>query len=401
MGKVKVGLVYLNSQPFLDGTVLKCIHSLRENGYLVTLIKLAPPEEVLQKKKCVISDQLEGKAELYSIRLSSRLFSVRGLLWLKYFEFIMKSLWACLGDYDCLVGFDVPALFPAYVAGRLKRRPVMYFNLELYTEQNWAPGRLIWRLLSKFLSPKVDSTIVLDKNRAEYLCKNCGVKSPKVILNTPKYRSFSPSDELQKLLISQGYSFEQIAIYVGRISPERGVDEMIACLPFLKNNIGIVMIGLVDELYLKEIQQRIAEMDLVKRVVVLPWVEPDKVWNYMFSSHCGLVLHRPLNLNYVLNAGATNKLFEYIMAGLPVVAPQYPGYADLLEKNGIGLCVNASDPKSIAKGITDLLSDEKIWLEMRERALSLAKERFNWEIDSRVFLEEIKRVVGSGKLRNL
>jgi glycosyltransferase involved in cell wall biosynthesis len=73
------------------------------------------------------------------------------------------------------------------------------------------------------------------------------------------------------------------------------------------------------------------------------------------------------------------KLFEYMSAGLPVIASDFPYWRELLEPIGCASFVDPLDPVRIAAAIDDLLSNEERAREMGMRGAAAVRERLNWE----------------------
>jgi glycosyltransferase involved in cell wall biosynthesis len=97
--------------------------------------------------------------------------------------------------------------------------------------------------------------------------------------------------------------------------------------------------------------------------------------------------------NNLFSATATNKIFEYMMMGLPVIAPDYKSYQDLVEKENIGICVDAESPQLIADGITKMISDSTRMKLMKENSLRLSRERYNWDNVFPALLTEYQRLM--------
>ena len=85
------------------------------------------------------------------------------------------------------------------------------------------------------------------------------------------------------------------------------------------------------------------------------WVEHRLVPRILAEADVGIVCFLPDPNN--VNAGPT-KLFEYLGAGLPVIASNFPLWRDTIEGNGCGICVDPRNPRDIADAFVYLASDE-------------------------------------------
>jgi glycosyltransferase involved in cell wall biosynthesis len=81
-----------------------------------------------------------------------------------------------------------------------------------------------------------------------------------------------------------------------------------------------------------------------------------------------------------------NKLFECIMAGLPVLASPLPAVADVITGYGVGRIVQSLEPAAIAEAITSVLADRDALERMHRRALDAARDEFNWEHESQTLI---------------
>ncbi|HOJ33919.1 MAG TPA: glycosyltransferase family 4 protein [Candidatus Hydrogenedentes bacterium] len=391
----RILVFHYNSNPTLHGAALKCTNTLAAAGYQVTLVKLAPRREAIEAAGGDRSaQQLVPGATLRQVRLVSRNLPRFALPIIKFLEMLIRFFWIALREScDVIMGFDPPAVLPAFIGGKLSGKPVLHFALELYPEQHWVVGKSIWRFISRFLGPRVDALVVVDANRAEYMVQHYRARNPVVIHNTPPYRTVERTDLLPRVMAERGLSATKAALYQGQVEAERGIGQMIEAAKYLRDDTAIVILGKAESDYEAEIHRQIRAAGVENKVLLLPPVLSSEVWQYTASAHCGLILHLPISLNFVLNVGATNKLYEYLMAGIPVVTVNYPGYPELVEGERVGKCVDPTNPKAIADAVNEMLADGQEWEQLRQRALRLAREQFNWEIDAAKFLDTVRSLI--------
>jgi glycosyltransferase involved in cell wall biosynthesis len=89
------------------------------------------------------------------------------------------------------------------------------------------------------------------------------------------------------------------------------------------------------------------------------------------------------------------KLFEYMAAGLPVVAADFPGFRDIVERHQCGLCVPPTDPARIAAAIEWIFAHPAEAEAMGQRGRALVQQRLNWEREAKVLLTLYGRVGGT------
>jgi glycosyltransferase involved in cell wall biosynthesis len=91
---------------------------------------------------------------------------------------------------------------------------------------------------------------------------------------------------------------------------------------------------------------------------------------------CGLALF-PLTPHYLRKE--LTKFFEYMQAGLPIICSDFPAWRQLIEGNGVGLCVPPNDAKRVLAAVDWLRDHPQEAAQMGERGRALVKERFSWQ----------------------
>jgi len=76
-----------------------------------------------------------------------------------------------------------------------------------------------------------------------------------------------------------------------------------------------------------------------------------------------------------------NKLFEYLMAGLPVLSSALPAVEAIIRRYDVGSVVDVLDPEHVGRAISTLLNDVDALARMRRNALATAKRELCWEVE--------------------
>ncbi|MDX6751919.1 glycosyltransferase [Geminicoccaceae bacterium 1502E] len=87
------------------------------------------------------------------------------------------------------------------------------------------------------------------------------------------------------------------------------------------------------------------------------------------------------------------KIFEYMAAGLPVVASGFPVWRELVEGNEVGLCVTPGDTPAAQAAVARLAADPALAGAMGERGRRLVRERYNWESQAANLLSLYERLL--------
>ena len=107
------------------------------------------------------------------------------------------------------------------------------------------------------------------------------------------------------------------------------------------------------------------------------------------SVRAGLVLFHP-EPNHL--EAMPQKIFEYMGAGLPVIASDFPFWRRILGESGCSLFVNPRNPQEIARAIERLLTHPGEAEEMGRRGQRAVLERFNWGPEARKLVELYQRI---------
>ena len=87
------------------------------------------------------------------------------------------------------------------------------------------------------------------------------------------------------------------------------------------------------------------------------------------------------------------KFFEYMAAGIPILCSDFPVWRELVEGNGVGICVDPGDGAAILAAIDGLAADRQLCLGMGERGQALVRRRFNWETQADMLAALYRRLL--------
>jgi glycosyltransferase involved in cell wall biosynthesis len=104
----------------------------------------------------------------------------------------------------------------------------------------------------------------------------------------------------------------------------------------------------------------------------------------------GMCLFQASHLSYYWTL--PNKFFEYLHAGVPVLASDFPETRRLVDRYDVGAVCDPGDPAAIANAVNDLLSRPDDLVRMRDNALKAAQE-LNWEHERERLLALYRRLV--------
>lgn len=181
-------------------------------------------------------------------------------------------------------------------------------------------------------------------------------------------------------------------IYVGGITDIRGARESVRAIGLLneRRSARLVLVGNVAS---EELAAELKALPGWEHVDHKGWLSREEVAAELARSRAGLVLFHP-----VPNHGNAqpNKLFEYMSAGLPVVASDFPAWRELLVAADCGLLVDPFDVEAIAMAMQAILDDPAAAQRMGENGSRAVRCTFNWDAEATRLLEAYERLVPLG-----
>ncbi|MGE0586925.1 MAG: glycosyltransferase, partial [Flavobacteriaceae bacterium] len=177
--------------------------------------------------------------------------------------------------------------------------------------------------------------------------------------------------------------------YVGGIGTDRGSIQMIRALDLLAE---AALLNIAGTFALEREQARAEAEPGWTHVRFLGFKGRNEVANLLSRARGGLVLFQPLPNNI---AGRPNKLFEYMSAGLPVIASDYPRWREIVEGAGCGLLVDPQSPEAIAGAMQWILDNPDEAQAMGERGRQAILNQYNWDGEADKLVGFYRALLGS------
>ncbi len=260
---------------------------------------------------------------------------------------------------------------------------LIYDTHELETEKNNLAGfrKKICKWLERKLIKYVDMTLVVSESIADWYEKEYTIRRPVVILNSPRYRKLKTNNYFREQL---GISSNQIIfLYQGGLVSGRGTNFILEAFKQRSDNKAVIVFMGYGDLE-KDIQQAAEEFE---HIYFYPAVSPDVVLEYTASADVGIHLIQNTCLNHYYCM--PNKLFEYSMAGLPVIVSNMKDMSNLVQHNKMGEIIEDFTPISINQTIDRLLS--KDLAKMKANAYKMATTEA-WEHQEKKMLLAYKEL---------
>ena len=175
--------------------------------------------------------------------------------------------------------------------------------------------------------------------------------------------------------------------YVGGVTAIRGIRELIRALELVRSDVPLVIAGNFSE---PSISTEVRQYPGWAKVDELGFVDHAEVQKVLSRSLMGIVTFLPVS-NHI--DAQPNKMFEYMSAGIPVVASNFPLWREIIEGNNCGLCVDPCEPGAIAAAIDALAQDPDRAHRMGQNGQLAIRQRYNWDIEGHKLLQLYDRLL--------
>lgn len=351
-----------------DQRMQRICSTLAEAGYEVTLVgrekhnsKALSEQKFKQHRiKCRFE-----KGKLFYLEYNRRLYQ-----YLKEQE--MDLLCSC--DLDTIL----PGLF-------LKNKGKWVYDAhEYFTELEELVKRplvkFIWKWIERLCVPKVDGAYTVSKGYAD-LFEREYKKKFEIIGNITRLR--------QEERVQAG----EYILYQGSVNRGRALNQLVDAMPFV--DAPLVICGEGD-LY-EALKQKVLNQRLTEKVRFTGYLRPEELLPITRKARIGLTLFSKAGLSNKYSLA--NRFFDYLHAGLPQVAMNYPEYRDFNAQHEVAVLIDDLEPKTIAASLNHLLKNETNYERLRANALE-ARKHFNWqaeEIKLLQFYKELFKAFDSGR----
>ena len=288
-------------------------------------------------------------------------------------------------ELDCdLYHFHDPELVKIAVKLKKKGKKVIYDTHEDLPRQIYSKP-----YLNKYAKPFVAKFVEWHENKAakqfDYIC--CATpfirdRFLKINENSIDINNYPILHELN--LKNDWESKKNTVSYIGGISDIRGIRELIKSFEFSQFNLN-----LVGSFHDKDIKDEIEKYIGWKNVKFHGYLSRKDMAIVLSSSKAGIVTFLPLP-NHI-NA-QPNKIFEYMSAGIPVIASNFPLWKEIIEENNCGICVNPESPEEIAEAIDKIIEDNDTAKKMGENGIIAVNKKYNWKIEEQKLIEIYKNL---------
>lgn len=246
---------------------------------------------------------------------------------------------------------------------------------------NYYSRRVISKLLKTYENyafPKFDGLITATPFIKNKLIKlNANTTN---INNYPIVGELSHSDSKSKMRSNS-------ICYIGNIDTIRGINELVKSLEFVDEKIELKLAGHYSSNNIRSSLKELPGWSNIKEYGLVSRRDVANIFNQCFA---GIVTFH----DYPNHRNAQpNKMFEYMSAGLPVIASDFPLWRRILNDNSCGILVDPKDPEDIARAINYLFLNQEKAKEMGVNGRKAVLEKYNWYNESKKLFQFYKKTL--------
>ncbi len=334
---------------------------------------------------------LVGRKQRKSLDLAPRTYRCKRMFLLFekgplfYAEFQVRLfLYLLFHKADVLVSNDLDTLWPNYRASKLKGADLVYDSHELFCEvpelQNNPAKKNIWKNLERSLFPRLKNVFTVNASIAKIYSDEYKV-DVKVLRNVPSLSVQADVENRSKEELGIPTGRKIIVLQGAGINIDRGAEEAVEAMQYVENAV-LLIIGSGD--VMDVLKNNVEKMKLNDKVKFIGKVPFQKLVQYTRHGDLGLTLDKDTNVNYKYSL--PNKLFDYIHAGVPVLASDLVEIKNVIREYEVGDCINSHDPKHIAEKINSIFQDENKLL-LWKKNTKIAAEKLNWENEEKILVD--------------
>jgi len=333
----------------------------------------------------------ETRGNISIIKLNKGFFSIP--FYLKFIWHIKVKL--ITTKASIIFAEDIYTLPFAVIFGKLKRAKIYYDSRELFGYLAGLKDKKIkqafWKWIEKIFIKRTDYVMVTGPMDGEFLKKEYGINNLILLRNLPRYYKpelkldlhFHLQIEKSQLKADEPKAQKKIILYQGVLLKGRGIEKIFSVLNELPDCVFVIAGGGEYEDHYRKLAE---EMKVSDRVFFLGKITQEDLPKITSAVDVGVSLIENVSISYYY--ALPNKLFEYIMADVPVIVSNLPQMKDIVDKYDVGYAVEFDNKDELISAIKKLTENESL-RESKKQNCHIASQELNWEKEVTNLLKEL------------
>ncbi|GAB5539797.1 MAG: hypothetical protein Salg2KO_19000 [Salibacteraceae bacterium] len=296
------------------------------------------------------------------------------LFYLEYNFRLLLYLWRTPFDVVCAI--DLDTALPAVITARLKSKPWVFDAHEYFSEMHEIVTRPIihkvWKWVERFVVKKAAYAYTISDGYARMYLEEYG-QTFLVVKNVPVLKP-----------LPDGIVKTNTIIYQGALNEGRGLPESVEAMKVLDDlqlNIygdGPLRLALED-----------AAAELRETVRLHGSIAPQKLRELTPSAWCGLTLFSDRGRHH--RHSLANRFFDYIHAGVPQIAMNYPEYKRFNERFEVAVLIEELTPSAIVDAVKQLKTNQALYNRLVQNC-QRARLEVNWQKEEKTLIDLYNRI---------
>lgn len=297
----------------------------------------------------------------------------------RYIEFNCRLFFFLLFQKaDLVCAIDLDSIVPVYWVSRLKNSKRVYDAHEWFSEMKEVVSRphihRLWKWVEKKYVPRFPQGYTVNAPIADAFKQLYGVDYP-AIRNMPLLSADTPTPAKEDFLL-----------YQGAVNEGRAFELLIPAMKWVEKPLYIYG----DGNFRQQAAALIREHALEQKVFLQGKVLPEQLSQITTRALLGFTLFEATGKsNYYSLA---NRFFDYVQAGVPQIAVDFPAYKDLNKDAPVAVLVTLTDPEALARIINNTVNDQENYRQLFSNCL-LKRKEWNWEKESEILLDFYQKLL--------
>jgi len=346
-----------------DSRMLKEWNTLKSEGYPVTLLCWDRDREIAVPEQEKTRDDYQEILLRLKAPMGVKILLFLPIWWCFVFIQLMRLEW----DVAHAINFD--SIIPTVIAGKLKRKPVIYEIEDAYADEIVLPKavRYICIQVDKLFMPLAKAVVLIDEAQVEEFG---GIRNSKVV---PIYDT--PANTFNKIDVNQPKNEAFTLFYAGFFYKARrmNLDRIFTAIKNIEG-VKVVIAGSGDQVEeIKEWSRRMPD-----KIEFLGFISPEEVSQRSTTADLLFVARTPVIAANRYNCGST--FLRAMMYGRPFLANKGTATADKVINENCGLVVDADNIEEIKEAIVKLKENPELRQQLGANARRAYEQRYRWEI---------------------